>query len=140
MPPLQHPHTGYTPSLQLHSHAHHTVTPGFVDRPRWSDGVAGEMERYAGWWTKSGMIGLPPPHRYGSSRAGPIAGPYAKRIAWSTIWVGIRIITIVVISAWPLEVRGTLRRHTLQWHNACPGSRDGIDTTQQKMRRRRVWK
>ena len=42
--PLQHPHT---PSLQLHPHTHHTVTHGFVDRPRWSDGAAGQ-------WTKMG--------------------------------------------------------------------------------------
>ena len=42
-------HHHYAPSatlthktaLQLHPHTHHTVTPGFVDRPRWSDGVAG---------------------------------------------------------------------------------------------------
>ena len=34
-----------TQSLQLHPHMHHTVTPGFVDRPRWSDGAAGQMER-----------------------------------------------------------------------------------------------
>ena len=27
--------------------------------PRWNDGTAGHMERYAGCWTKSGMIGLP---------------------------------------------------------------------------------
>ena len=54
MPPLQHPHTWQTPSLQLHLHTHHTVTPGFVDRRRWSD---------AGWWTKNGMIGLPPQTR-----------------------------------------------------------------------------
>ena len=57
---LQHPHTSY---LQLHPHTHHTVTPGFGDRPRWSDGVAGHMERYAGWWTKSGTIELPPQTR-----------------------------------------------------------------------------
>ena len=57
MPPLQHTHTRHTPFLQLHAHTHHT---GFVDRRRWSDGAAGMMERYAGWWTKSGMIGLPP--------------------------------------------------------------------------------
>ena len=44
---------------------HHTVIPGFVDIPRWSDGAAGQMERYAGWWTKSRMIGLP--HKQGSS-------------------------------------------------------------------------
>ena len=31
-----------------------------MDRPRWSDAVAGQMEGYAGWWTKTGMIGLPP--------------------------------------------------------------------------------
>ena len=46
--------------FQLHPHTHHTVTPGFVDRPCWSDGAAGQMEIYTGWWTKSGMIGLPP--------------------------------------------------------------------------------
>ena len=63
MPPLQHPHTRHMLSLQLHPHTHHTVTPGFWDRPRWSDGVAGQMERYSGWWTKSGMIGLPPQTR-----------------------------------------------------------------------------
>ena len=39
------------------THTHHTVTPGFVDSPCWSDGVAGQMESYAGWWTKSGMSG-----------------------------------------------------------------------------------
>ena len=58
------------------------------------------------------------------SLAGPvlaIAGPYAKRIAWGPIWVGIRIITIVVISAGPLEVRGALPPHTLQWPKAGPG-------------------
>ena len=54
----------HTPSLQLHPHMHHTVTSGFVDRPRWSDGAAGQMERFAGWWTKSGMIRLP--HKQGS--------------------------------------------------------------------------
>ena len=42
MPPLLHPHTRHTPSLQLHAHSHHTVTPGLVDRPRWSDGAAGQ--------------------------------------------------------------------------------------------------
>ena len=51
-----YPHTRHTPSLQLHPHTHHTVTPRFVDRPRWSDGAAG-------WWTISGMIGLPPQTR-----------------------------------------------------------------------------
>ena len=40
--PLRNTHT---PSLQLHPHMHHTVTPGFVDRPHWSDGAAGKMER-----------------------------------------------------------------------------------------------
>ena len=38
MTPLQPIHTWHTPSLQLHSHTHHTDTPGFVYRPRWSDG------------------------------------------------------------------------------------------------------
>ena len=49
---------GHTPSIQLHPHMYHTVTLGFLDRPRWSDGAAGQIERYAGWWTKSGMIRL----------------------------------------------------------------------------------
>ena len=65
MPPLKHPHTRHTPSLQLHPHTHHTVTHGFVDRLCWTDGAAGQMERFSGWWTKSGMIG-PPPHKQGS--------------------------------------------------------------------------
>ena len=39
---------------------HHIVTPGFVDRPRRSDGTAGQMDGEAGWWTTSGNIGLPP--------------------------------------------------------------------------------
>ena len=39
---------------------HHVVTPGFVDRPRWSDGNAGQMEGEAGWWITCGKIGLPP--------------------------------------------------------------------------------
>ena len=39
----------HTPSLQLHPHTHHIVTPEFVDRPRWSDGAAGLMrDRLAG--------------------------------------------------------------------------------------------
>ena len=64
IPPLQYPHTRHTPSLQMHTLTHHIVTPGFVDRLRWSDGVAGQMERYASWWTKrSGMIGLRPQTR-----------------------------------------------------------------------------
>ena len=66
MPPLQHPHTRHTPSLQLHPHKQHMVTPGFMDRPCWSDGAAGQMYGEAGWWTKSGMIGLPPSHKQGS--------------------------------------------------------------------------
>ena len=61
--PLQHPHTRHTLSLQLHPQTHHIVTPGSVDRPRWIDEVAGQMERYAGWWIKSGVIGLPPQTR-----------------------------------------------------------------------------
>ena len=35
--PLCNIHTHDTHHLQLHPHMHHTVTPGFVDRPRWSD-------------------------------------------------------------------------------------------------------
>ena len=60
MPPLQHPHTQHTSSLQLHPHTHHIVTPGFVDGPRRSDCTAGQMDGEAGWWTTSGNIGLPP--------------------------------------------------------------------------------
>ena len=37
--------THTTPSLQLRSHRNHTVTPGFIYRPHWSDGAAGQMER-----------------------------------------------------------------------------------------------
>ena len=39
-----------------------------------------------------------------------------------------RIITIVVISAGPMEVRGPLLPHTLQWPKAGPGhgSKDGV--------------
>ena len=44
MTPLQHPHTRHTSSLQLHPHTHHIVTPGFEDRPRWSDRAAGQKE------------------------------------------------------------------------------------------------
>ena len=61
MSPLQHTHTRHTPSLQLQPHTHHSVTPGFVDRSHYSDGAAGQFERYAGWCTKSGIIGPPPP-------------------------------------------------------------------------------
>ena len=60
MPPLSHPHTRHTSSLQLHPHTHHIVAPGFVDRPRRSDCTAGQMDGEAGWWTTSGNIGLPP--------------------------------------------------------------------------------
>ena len=34
----------HTPSRQLHPHTHHIVTPGFVDRPRWSARATGQME------------------------------------------------------------------------------------------------
>ena len=60
MSPLQHSQTQHTPSLQLHPHTHHVVTPVFVDRPRRSDYTAGQMDGEAGWWTASGKIGLPP--------------------------------------------------------------------------------
>ena len=50
----------HTSSLQLHPHTHHTVAPGFVDRPRRSDCTAGQMDGEAGWCTTSGNIGLPP--------------------------------------------------------------------------------
>ena len=45
IPPLTHPHTRHTQSLQLHPHTHQTVSPGFVNRPRWIDEAAGQMER-----------------------------------------------------------------------------------------------
>ena len=45
--PLCNTHTHDT---QLHPHTHHIVTPGFVDRPRWCDCIAGQMDREAGWW------------------------------------------------------------------------------------------
>ena len=46
--------TQHTLSLQqLHPHTHHVVTPGFVDRPHWSYGSAGQMDGEAGWWTTS---------------------------------------------------------------------------------------
>ena len=50
----------HTSFLQLHPHTHHIVTPGFVDRPRWSYCTAGQMDGEAGWWMTSGNIELPP--------------------------------------------------------------------------------
>ena len=38
---------------EVHPHTHHVVTPGFVDRPRLSDGTAGQMDGEVGWWTTS---------------------------------------------------------------------------------------
>ena len=52
-------HTTHTPSLQLHPHTNHIVTPGIVDRPRLDECTAGQMDGEAGWWTTSGKIGLP---------------------------------------------------------------------------------
>ena len=52
-------HTRHTSSLQLHTHMYHVVTPGFVDKPRWSDGTASQMDGKSGWWTTSGKVGLP---------------------------------------------------------------------------------
>ena len=49
----------HTSSLQLHPHTHHIVTPGLVDRPRWSDCTAGQMDGEAAWWATNGKIGLP---------------------------------------------------------------------------------
>ena len=46
--------------FKLHPHTHHIVTPGYVDRPRRSDGTSGQMDGEAGWCNTSGMIGLPP--------------------------------------------------------------------------------
>ena len=40
-------------------HMHHIVTPVFVDRPRWSDCTAGQMDGESGCWTTRGKIGLP---------------------------------------------------------------------------------
>ena len=45
------------------THTHHTVTPGYVDRPRWCECTAGQMDGEADWWTTSGKIGLPPQER-----------------------------------------------------------------------------
>ena len=38
---------------------HHVVTLGIVERPRWSDGTAEQMDEKAVWWTSSGKMGLP---------------------------------------------------------------------------------
>ena len=57
--PLFHLYNRDTSSLQLHPHTHHVGTPGCVDRPRWSDKTAGQMDGKAGWWTTSRKIGLP---------------------------------------------------------------------------------
>ena len=50
----------HTPSLQLHPHTHHIVTPGFVDRLRRSDYTAGQIDGEADWWTTSGNISFLP--------------------------------------------------------------------------------
>ena len=49
-----HIHHHYVPSvthtsLLLHPHTHHIVTPGFMDRPCWSDCTAGQMDGESGW-------------------------------------------------------------------------------------------
>ena len=46
--------------LLLFNCAHHMVTPGFVDMPRWIDCTASQMDGEAGWWTTSGKTGLHP--------------------------------------------------------------------------------
>ena len=51
-----------TLSLQLHPHAHHIVTPGFVNRPRRGDCSAGQMDGEAG--PQAGRS-TPPPHYQG---------------------------------------------------------------------------
>ena len=38
---------------------HHVVTPMSVDRPRRSNGTAGQMEGKTGWWTRSGASDSP---------------------------------------------------------------------------------
>ena len=43
----------------MHAHTHHTIIPGFVDRPQ-IEYTAGQMDREAGWWTTSRKVGLPP--------------------------------------------------------------------------------
>ena len=53
--PLCNTHTHDTHHLFNCTHIRTTLSP--LDL--WTDPVAGQMERYAGWWTKSGMIGLP---------------------------------------------------------------------------------
>ena len=51
--------TQHTSSLELHPHTHYVVTTGFVDRPHWSDGTAGQMDGKTDWCTTSGKIGFP---------------------------------------------------------------------------------
>ena len=53
-------HTHNTHHLQLHSHTHHIVTPGFVHRHHRSDCTVGQMYGEAGWWTTRRNIGLLP--------------------------------------------------------------------------------
>ena len=64
--PLNHAYTTSTPTHTSSSTAP-TYTPHcrawIYGRPRWSDGATGQMEKYAGWWTKSWIIGLPPQTR-----------------------------------------------------------------------------
>ena len=50
--------TQHTSFLQLHLSTHYVVTSGFVDRLRWGNGYAGQMDGEAGWWTASGEMGL----------------------------------------------------------------------------------
>ena len=56
----KHIHHHYAPSITS-SHTTHiisstapTYAPGFVDRPRWSDGATGQMVGEADWWTTTG--------------------------------------------------------------------------------------
>ena len=42
---------------------HHVVTPGFMDRTRWSDGTAGKMDGEAGTGARAGRSDSSPLER-----------------------------------------------------------------------------
>ena len=65
----KHFHLYYAPSVTS-THMTHIISstaptylphcPGFVDRPRRSNCIAGQMDGEAGWWTTSGNVGQTP--------------------------------------------------------------------------------
>ena len=63
LPPLQNRHTYNTTPLQLQTHIHSIVNPGFVDEPRGGCGAAGTIERQHSRRTNHGTIGPPPCYR-----------------------------------------------------------------------------